>query len=67
MLCEYGRGRLARTTVSVSRTPAASYVITMDPAVEDRIVAGFDLTERGILIRMSLRRLKLPVARLRIN
>jgi flagellar biosynthesis protein FlhA len=25
----------------------------MDPAMEDRIAAGFELTERGIVIRMS--------------
>jgi len=28
-------------------------VVTLDPALEDRIRAGFDHTERGLFIRMS--------------
>lgn len=54
MLCEYVRGRLARTICHrFADSSGQLHVITMDPAMEDRVAAGFDLTERGILIRMS--------------
>jgi len=54
MLCEYVRGRLARTICQrFADASGQLHVITMDPTMEDRIAAGFDLTERGILIRMS--------------
>ena len=29
------------------------FVVTLDPALEDRIRAGFEHTERGLFIRMS--------------
>jgi flagellar biosynthesis protein FlhA len=29
------------------------HVITLDPAMEDRIRAGFEHTDRGLLVRMS--------------
>jgi flagellar biosynthesis protein FlhA len=54
MLCEYVRGRIARTICQrFADATGQMYVITMDPAMEDRIAAGFDLTDRGLLIRMS--------------
>lgn len=54
MLCEYVRGRIARTICHrFADASGQMHVITMDPAMEDRIAAGFDLTDRGILIRMS--------------
>jgi flagellar biosynthesis protein FlhA len=54
MLCEYVRGRIARTICQrFADAGGQMHVITMDPAMEDRIAAGFDLTDRGILIRMS--------------
>ena len=54
MLCEYVRGRIARTICQrFADAEGRMHVITMDPTMEDRIAAGFDLTERGILIRMS--------------
>lgn len=54
MLCEYVRGRIARTICHRFADAAGQiHVITMDPAMEDRIAAGFELTDRGILIRMS--------------
>lgn len=54
MLCEYVRGRIARTICQrFADSSGQIHVITMDPAVEDRIAAGFDLTDRGILVRMS--------------
>lgn len=54
MLCEYVRGRIARTICQrFSDAAGQIHVITMDPAMEDRIAAGFELTDRGMLIRMS--------------
>lgn len=53
-LCEYVRNRLARTICHrFSDSLGQLHVVTMDPAMEDRIAAGFELTERGIVIRMS--------------
>lgn len=54
MLCEYVRGRIARTICHRFADAAGQiHVITMDPAMEDRIAAGFELTDRGISIPMS--------------
>jgi flagellar biosynthesis protein FlhA len=54
MLTEYVRGRIARTICHrFADSSGQIHVITMDPAMEDRIAAGFDLTDRGILVRMS--------------
>lgn len=54
MLCEYVRGRIARTICQrFADSTGQVHVVTMDPAMEDRIAAGFELTDRGILIRMS--------------
>jgi flagellar biosynthesis protein FlhA len=52
-LTEYVRARLARTICSRWRdADGRLYVITMDPAMEDRVAAGID-KERGLLVRMS--------------
>ena len=54
LLTEFARARLART-ISTRYRDAENrmLVITLDPALEDRIRAGFDHTERGLFIRMS--------------
>lgn len=53
-LTEYARHRLARTISHRYRdTTGVLKVITLDPAVEDRIAAGAETTERGIFLRMS--------------
>jgi flagellar biosynthesis protein FlhA len=53
-LTEYVRNRLSRTICQrFSDASGILHVITMDPAMEDRIAAGFEITDRGILIRMS--------------
>lgn len=53
-LCEYTRNRLSRTICQrYSDAAGQLHVVTMDPAMEDRIAAGFEITERGIMIRMS--------------
>ncbi len=53
-LCEYVRNRLSRTICHrFADAEGQLHVITMDPAMEDRIAAGSEITDRGILIRMS--------------
>ena len=54
LLTEYVRHRLARQICTRYRDVAGElHVITLDPALEDRIRAGFEHTERGLFIRMS--------------
>jgi flagellar biosynthesis protein FlhA len=54
-LTEYVRHRLARTISHRFRDPQQRLsVITMDPAMEDRVAAGIEPSERGgLVIRMS--------------
>lgn len=53
-LTEYVRHRLARTISHRYRDAAGTLkVVTLDPAMEDRIAAGFEHTDRGLFIRMS--------------
>jgi flagellar biosynthesis protein FlhA len=53
-LTEYVRHRMARTISHRYRDETTTLrVVTLDPAVEDRIAAGTEQTERGIFIRMS--------------
>jgi flagellar biosynthesis protein FlhA len=54
LLTEYVRHRMARTICTRYRdSQGRLHVVTLDPALEDRIRAGFDHTERGLFIRMS--------------
>ncbi len=53
-LTEYVRHRLARTISHRFRDQHGKlHVVTLDPAMEDRIAAGSEHTERGLFIRMS--------------
>lgn len=53
-LTEYIRHRLARTICHRFRdSNGVLHVVTMDPAMEDRIAAGAEHSERGMFIRMS--------------
>jgi flagellar biosynthesis protein FlhA len=53
-LTEYARHRLARTICSQYRDGEGRlFVVTLDPALEDRIAAGIEHNERGLFIRMS--------------
>jgi flagellar biosynthesis protein FlhA len=53
-LTEYVRHRLARTICTRYRDKDGKLnVVTLDPALEDRIAAGIDHNERGLFIRMS--------------
>jgi len=54
LLTEYVRHRLARSICTRYRDPENRlHVVTLDPALEDRIRAGFEHNEHGLLIRMS--------------
>jgi len=54
LLTEYVRHRLARTICTKYRDAQnVLHVVTLDPALEDRIRAGFDHNEHGLFIRMS--------------
>ena len=54
LLTEFIRARMARTISSRHRDQDGSlHVVTLDPALEDRILAGFEHNERGLFIRMS--------------
>jgi flagellar biosynthesis protein FlhA len=54
VLTEYVRHRLARAICTRYRDPQHRLrVLTLDPALEDRIRAGIEHTERGLFIRMS--------------
>ncbi|MCU0710648.1 MAG: flagellar biosynthesis protein FlhA [Pirellula sp.] len=53
-LTEYVRHRLARTISHRFRdSNGVLKVVTLDPAVEDRIAAGAEQTDRGVFLRMS--------------
>jgi flagellar biosynthesis protein FlhA len=54
LLAEYVRHRLARTICTRYRDKENRlHVVTLDPAIEDRIRAGIEHSERGLFIRMS--------------
>jgi flagellar biosynthesis protein FlhA len=54
LLAEYVRHRLARQICTRYRNAEGElFVVAFDPALEDRIRAGFEHTERGLFIRMS--------------
>ncbi|HEV7222728.1 MAG TPA: flagellar biosynthesis protein FlhA [Pirellulales bacterium] len=53
-LTEAVRSRLARTICSRYRDAKNRlHVVTLDPALEDRVRAGFEHNERGLFVRMS--------------
>ena len=54
LLTEYVRHRLARTICTRYRDKDSRlHVVTLDPAMEDRIRAGFDHNEHGLFVRLS--------------
>ena len=54
LLAEYVRHRLARQICTRYRNRENElFVVAFDPALEDKIRAGFEHTERGLFIRMS--------------
>ena len=53
-LTEYVRHRLSRTLCTQYRDRENRlFVVTLDPALEDRIAAGLEHNERGLFVRMS--------------
>ncbi len=53
-LAEYVRHRLARTICTRYRDAEGRlFVLTLDPALEDKIAAGIEHTERGLFIRTA--------------
>ena len=54
LLTEFVRARMARVLCTKFRDRDGKlYVVTLDPAMEDRIRSGFEHNERGLFIRMS--------------
>ncbi|MFO0898313.1 MAG: flagellar biosynthesis protein FlhA [Pirellulales bacterium] len=54
LLTEYVRHRLARTICSRYRDPQGRlFVVTLDPAVEDRVRAGIEHNDRGLFVRLA--------------
>ena len=54
LLTEYVRHRLARSICTRYRNAENRlFVVTLDPALEDRIRAGFEHNEHGLFVRMS--------------
>jgi flagellar biosynthesis protein FlhA len=54
LLAEYVRHRLARQICTRYRNAEGElYVVALDPALEDRIRAGFEHSDRGLFIRLS--------------
>ncbi len=54
LLAEYVRHRLARSICTRYRNAENRlYAVTLDPALEDRIRAGFEHNEHGLFVRMS--------------
>ena len=54
LLTEFTRAKLSRTICSKYRDRENRlFVVTLDPALEDRIRGGFEHTERGLFVRMS--------------
>jgi flagellar biosynthesis protein FlhA len=54
LLAEYVRHRLARAICSRYRdSDDKLHVVTLEPALEDRIKAGIEHSERGLFVRMS--------------
>ena len=53
-MTEYVRHRLARTLCTRYRdSESRLFVVTLDPALEDRIAAGIEHNDRGLFVRMS--------------
>jgi flagellar biosynthesis protein FlhA len=54
ILTEYVRHALSRTICQQYRDRQRTlHVITLDPALEDVLAAGFDFTERGLVVKLS--------------
>jgi len=64
-LVEYVRHRLARTISTRYRdSKKRLYVVAIDPAMEDRIAAGIEHSDRGLFVRMSPQAVELTCERI---
>ena len=64
-LVEYVRHRLARTISTRYRdAQKRMYVVALDPAMEDRIAAGIEHSDRGLFVRMSPQAVELTCERI---
>ncbi len=65
LLSEYVRHRLARTISTRYRDDQGRlHVIALDQAVEDRIAAGIEHSDRGLVVRMSPEAVELTCSRI---
>jgi flagellar biosynthesis protein FlhA len=66
LLTEYVRHRLARQLSSRYRDASGSlHVVALDPALEDRVRAGFEHNERGLFVRLPPKTIEAICAGLR--
>jgi flagellar biosynthesis protein FlhA len=67
LLGEYVRHRLARQICTRYRDADDQlHVVTVDPAVEDRLRAGFEHNERGLFVRMSPQAIEATARRVQV-
>jgi flagellar biosynthesis protein FlhA len=65
LLAEYVRHRLARTISTRYRDEQGRlHVVALDQAVEDRIAAGIEHSDRGLVVRMSPEAVELTCSRI---
>lgn len=68
LLTEYVRHRLARQICTRYRDAENQlHVVAFDPALEDRIRAGFEHNERGLFVRMSPQAIQTLCGRIRLE
>ncbi|MEX2167709.1 MAG: flagellar biosynthesis protein FlhA [Pirellulales bacterium] len=68
LLTEYVRHRLARQICTRYRDAENQlHVVAFDPALEDRIRAGFEHNERGLFVRMSPQAIQTLCGRIRVE
>ncbi len=66
ILTEYVRTALARTICQQYRDQnGVLHVVTLDPALEDVLAAGFDFGERGLIIKISPQVAEMVASRIR--
>ena len=67
LLGEYVRHRLARQICTRHRdTEGQLHVVAVDPAMEDRIRAGFEHNDRGLFVRMAPQAIEATAQRIRV-
>jgi len=68
LLTEYVRNRLARSICTRLRDDQNRlHVVSLDPALEDRVKAGIEHTERGLFVRMSPQAIEITCQRIAVE